>query len=178
MANEKTTQILEEIKTLTILELADLVKALEEEFGVSAAPVAVAGGAAPAAAAAEEKTEFDVILTGAAQTSSLLSRSFVNSPVLALMDAKDLVESSSEADQGRRFQGRRRSNQDQAHRGWRYCRTQVILSLIKKIMPSGMVFFFTIFRIGRLSVRVPRRSRLCPCVRVSRFPPVRVSCIR
>ena len=50
MANEKTTQILEEIKTLTILELADLVKALEEEFGVSAAPVAVAGGAAPAAA--------------------------------------------------------------------------------------------------------------------------------
>ena len=65
MANEKTTQILEEIKTLTILELADLVKALEEEFGVSAAPVAVAGGAAPAAAAAEEKTEFDVILTGA-----------------------------------------------------------------------------------------------------------------
>ena len=48
MANEKTTQILEEIKTLTILELADLVKALEEEFGVSAAPVAVAGGAAPA----------------------------------------------------------------------------------------------------------------------------------
>ena len=42
MASEKTTQILEEIKTLTILELADLVKALEEEFGVSAAPVAVA----------------------------------------------------------------------------------------------------------------------------------------
>ena len=77
MANEKTTQILEEIKTLTILELADLVKALEEEFGVSAAPVAVAGGAAPAAAAAEEKTEFDVILTGA-----------------GLKDAKDLVESA------------------------------------------------------------------------------------
>ena len=51
MASEKSMQILEEIKTLTILELADLVKALEEEFGVSAAPVAVAGAAAPAAAA-------------------------------------------------------------------------------------------------------------------------------
>ena len=63
MASEKTTAILEEIKALTILELSDLVKAIEEEFGVSAAPVAVAavGGAAPAAAA-EEKTEFDVVL--------------------------------------------------------------------------------------------------------------------
>ena len=64
MANEKSLQIIEQIKTLTILELADLVKAIEEEFGVSAAPVAVAGVAAgPAAAAAEEKTEFDVELT-------------------------------------------------------------------------------------------------------------------
>ena len=56
MASEKTTAILEEIKALTILELSDLVKAIEEEFGVSAAPVAVAavGGAAPAAAAEEK----------------------------------------------------------------------------------------------------------------------------
>ena len=59
MASEKTTQILDQIKALTILELADLVKAIEEEFGVSAAPVAVAAGAAGAAApAAEEKTLF------------------------------------------------------------------------------------------------------------------------
>ena len=49
MASEKTTQILEEIKGLTILEMADLVKALEEEFGVTAAPVAVAGAAGAAA---------------------------------------------------------------------------------------------------------------------------------
>ena len=63
MATEKTTALLEEIKSLTILEMADLVKALEEEFGVSAAaPVAVAGGAGAAAPAEEEKTEFDVIL--------------------------------------------------------------------------------------------------------------------
>lgn len=64
MASEKTTQILDEIKALTILELNDLVKAIEEEFGVSAAPVAVAvAGGAAAGAAAEEKTEFDVELT-------------------------------------------------------------------------------------------------------------------
>ena len=66
MANEKTTQILDLVKGLTILELADLVKAMEEEFGVSAAPVAVAAvGGAAAAPAAEEKTEFDVILKSA-----------------------------------------------------------------------------------------------------------------
>ena len=65
MASEKSMKIIEDIKALTILELADLVKAVEEEFGVSAAPVAVAGVAAPAAAAEEEKTEFDVELTSA-----------------------------------------------------------------------------------------------------------------
>ena len=67
MANEKITAIVEEIKSLTILELNELVKAVEEEFGVSAAaPVAVAGAVAGAAApAAEEKTEFDVVLTNA-----------------------------------------------------------------------------------------------------------------
>ena len=64
MATEKTLALLEEIKTLTILEMADLVKALEEEFGVSAA-APVAAGAAAAAAPVEEKTEFDVILKSA-----------------------------------------------------------------------------------------------------------------
>lgn len=94
MANEKTTQILEEIKTLTILELADLVKALEEEFGVSAAPVAVAGAAAPAAAAAEEKTEFDVILTGAGANKLAVIKVVRELTGLGLKDAKDLVESA------------------------------------------------------------------------------------
>ncbi len=61
--SEKVTAMIEEVKALTVLELNDLVKALEEEFGVSAAAMAApaAGGAAPAA---EEKTEFDVVLTG------------------------------------------------------------------------------------------------------------------
>ena len=66
MASEKITNILEEIKSLTILELNDLVKAVEEEFGVSAAaPVGVVAAAGAAAPAVEEKTEFDVILTSA-----------------------------------------------------------------------------------------------------------------
>ena len=63
MASEKITAMIEEIKTLTVLELSELVHALEDEFGVSAAaPVAVAAAAAPAAEAAAEKTEFDVVL--------------------------------------------------------------------------------------------------------------------
>ena len=93
MATEKTTQILEEIKALTILELADLVKALEEEFGVSAAPVAVAAaGAAPAAAAAEEKTEFDVILKSAGAGKLNVIKVVREVTGLGLKDAKDLVE--------------------------------------------------------------------------------------
>ena len=65
--SEKVVNLIEEIKTLSVLELSEMVKALEEEFGVSATPVAVAGGAAAGgeAAAAEEKTEFDVVLTSA-----------------------------------------------------------------------------------------------------------------
>ena len=65
MATEKITALIEEVKALTVLELNDLVKALEEEFGVSAAAMAApAAGAAVAGAAAEEKTEFDVVLAG------------------------------------------------------------------------------------------------------------------
>ena len=65
MASEKITAMIEEVKTLSVLELAELVHALEEEFGVSAAAAAAApaAGAAAAAPAEEEKTEFDVVLT-------------------------------------------------------------------------------------------------------------------
>ena len=93
MASEKTTQILEEVKALTILELADLVKALEEEFGVSAAPVAVAGAAVAAAApAAEEKTEFDVILKGFGDKKLDVIKAIRNITGLGLKEAKDMVE--------------------------------------------------------------------------------------
>ena len=93
MATEKTTQILDEIKALTILELADLVKAIEEEFGVSAAPVAVAaGGAAPAAAAAEEKTEFDVVLKSFGAKKLDVIKVVRELTGLGLKEAKELVE--------------------------------------------------------------------------------------
>ena len=93
--NEKSTQILELVKGLTILELADLVKALEEEFGVSAAPVAVA--TAPGAAAAapvEEKTEFDVILKNAGASKLNVIKVVRELTGLGLKDAKDLVEAA------------------------------------------------------------------------------------
>ncbi|MBO5092112.1 MAG: 50S ribosomal protein L7/L12 [Clostridia bacterium] len=93
MANEKVTNILEEIKTLSILELADLVKAVEEEFGVSAAPVAVAGAAAPAAAV-EEKTEFDVVLVEAGASKLNVIKVVRELTGLGLKEAKDLVESA------------------------------------------------------------------------------------
>ena len=91
--NEKSTQILELVKGLTILELADLVKALEEEFGVSAAPVAVAAAPGAAAApAAEEKTEFDVVLKAAGASKLNVIKVVRELTGLGLKDAKDLVE--------------------------------------------------------------------------------------
>ena len=97
MANEKSIQIIDQIKTLTILELADLVKAIEEEFGVSAAPVAVAGAAVAAAPAAEEKTEFDVILVEAGASKLNVIKVVRELTGLGLKDAKDLVESAPKA---------------------------------------------------------------------------------
>ena len=90
--NEKSTQILDLVKGLTILELADLVKALEEEFGVSAAPVAAVGAVAAAAPVVEEKTEFDVILTNAGASKLNVIKLVKDVCGLGLKDAKDLVE--------------------------------------------------------------------------------------
>ena len=90
--------IIEAIKGLTILELNDLVKAVEEEFGVSAAApvgVAVAGGAA--APAVEEKTEFDVILTAAGASKLNVIKVVREITGLGLKDAKDLVEGAPKA---------------------------------------------------------------------------------
>ena len=92
MANEKSTQIIEQIKALTILELADLVKAIEEEFGVSAAPVAVAGAAVAAAPAAEEKTEFDVILKNFGGNKLGVIKAVREITGLGLKEAKELDE--------------------------------------------------------------------------------------
>ena len=98
MASEKITNILEEIKSLTILELNDLVKAVEEEFGVSAAaPVGVAVAGAAAAPAAEEKTEFDVILTGFGDKKLNVINAIREITGLGLKEAKDLVEGCPKA---------------------------------------------------------------------------------
>ena len=92
MASEKTTQILDLIKGLTILELSDLVKAIEEEFGVSATPVAVAGVAAAAAPAAEEKTEFDVVLANFGAKKLDVIKVVREITGLGLKEAKEMVE--------------------------------------------------------------------------------------
>lgn len=87
-------EIVSAIESLTLIQASELVKALEEKFGVSAAAAVVAGGAAPAAAAAEEKTEFDVVLTGfdAAKKVAIIKAVREVIPGLGLKDAKDIVE--------------------------------------------------------------------------------------
>ena len=98
MASEKITNILEEIKTLTIIELADLVKAVEEEFGVSAAaPVGVAVAGAAPAAAVEEKTEFDVILKGFGAKKLDVIKAVREITGLGLKEAKEMVEGAPKA---------------------------------------------------------------------------------
>ena len=94
MASEKTIAILDEIKALTILELSDLVKAIEEEFGVSAAPVAAVAVAGAAAPAAEEKTEFDVVMTSFGAKKLDVIKVVREITGLGLKEAKELVESA------------------------------------------------------------------------------------
>ena len=90
--SEKITSMIEEIKALSVLELSELVKAIEEEFGVSAAaPVAVAAAAGPAAAA-EEKTEFDVVLTDAGAAKIGVIKVVREITGLGLKEAKELVD--------------------------------------------------------------------------------------
>ena len=92
MASEKITAMIEEVKTLTVLELAELVHALEDEFGVSAAAAAVAAPAAGAAAAEEEKTEFDVVLKSAGANKIAVIQVVRAATGLGLKEAKELVD--------------------------------------------------------------------------------------
>lgn len=96
MASEKVLKMIEDVKSLTVLELSELVKALEEEFGVSAAaPVAVAAApVAGAAPAAEEKTEFDVILTGAGESKMNVIKVVKEITGLGLKEAKEVVDNA------------------------------------------------------------------------------------
>ena len=91
--SDKVSKLVESVSELSVLEVAELVKALEEKFGVSAAPVAVAGVAAAAAAPVEEKTEFDVVITdpGANKIAVIKAVREIKTD-LGLVEAKNLVE--------------------------------------------------------------------------------------
>ncbi|NMA87363.1 MAG: 50S ribosomal protein L7/L12, partial [Tissierellia bacterium] len=100
MASEKVLNLIEEVKSLTVLELSELVKALEEEFGVSAAAPVAAVAAAPAAAggeAAEEKSDFDVVLNAAGQEKIKVIKVVREITGLGLKEAKELVDSAPKA---------------------------------------------------------------------------------
>lgn len=97
MASEKILAMIEEVKALSVLELNELVKALEEEFGVSAAAVAAAPAAGAGAAAAEEKTEFDVILASFGDAKMGVIKAVKDVLGLGLKEAKELVEAAPKA---------------------------------------------------------------------------------
>lgn len=92
--SENIVKLIEEIKNLKVLELAELVKALEEEFGVSATPVAVAAGPAAAAPAAEEKTEFTVVLTAVGDKKIEVIKVIREITGLGLKEAKEVVDNA------------------------------------------------------------------------------------
>ncbi len=92
MASEKVTALLEEIKTMSVLELSELVHAVEEEFGVSAAAAVAVAGPAAAEAAAEEKTEFDVVLKEVGANKIKVIKVVREITGLGLADAKALVD--------------------------------------------------------------------------------------
>ena len=96
MASEKITKFVEEIKTLSVLELSELVDAIQEEFGVTAA-IAAAPAAGGAAAAAEEKTEFDVVLASFGDAKMAVIKAVKEITGLGLKEAKELVESAPKA---------------------------------------------------------------------------------
>ncbi len=130
------------VKTLTVLELSELVKALEEEFGVSAAPVAVAAPVAGAAAAAEEKTEFDVVLKLASTRQQ--DRGHQGRP----RDHRPGPEGSqgcrrrrSQDPEGRRFQGRCRGYEEELKEAGAEGRSKVISFASKKQPPDRVAVF-------------------------------------
>lgn len=94
MASEKITAIIEELKGLTVLELSELVHAVEDEFGVSAAAAVAVAGPATAAAAEEEKTEFDVVLKSAGGNKIAVIKAVREATGLGLKEAKEVVDNA------------------------------------------------------------------------------------
>ena len=94
MASEKVTNILEEIKVLSVLELAELVETIQEEFGVTAVVAAAGPAAGAGAAAAEEKTEFDVVLASFGEKKMDVIKAVKDACGLSLKEAKEAVEAA------------------------------------------------------------------------------------
>lgn len=94
MASEKITKFVEEVKTLTVMELSELVKAIEEEFGVSAAAPVMVAGPAEAAPAADAKTEFDVVLVEPGASKMPVIKLVKEITGLGLKEAKELVDNA------------------------------------------------------------------------------------
>lgn len=94
MASEKITNIVEEVKTLSVMELSELVKAIEEEFGVSAAAPVMVAGPADAAPAADAKTEFDVVLVDPGASKMPVIKLVKEITGLGLKEAKELVDNA------------------------------------------------------------------------------------
>ena len=97
--SDKVVKLIEDVKSLTVLELSELVKALEEEFGVSATPVAVAGAVAggDGAAAADAKTDFDVVLVDAGSSKIGVIKAVREITGLGLKEAKEVVDNAPKA---------------------------------------------------------------------------------
>ena len=114
MASEKITALIEEVKGLTVLELSELVHALEEEFGVSAAAMAAPAAGGAAAAPAEEKTEFDVILASFDAAAKIKVIKAVRE-----ITGQGLAEAKAKGSEGGRVQGRGRGDEEEAGRGRR-----------------------------------------------------------
>ena len=97
MASERVLAMIEEVKALTVLELAELVKALEEEFGVSAAAATVTVAAGAAAPVEEEKTEFDVVLTEIGDAKTAVIKAVKEITGLGLKESKEIVDNAPKA---------------------------------------------------------------------------------
>ncbi len=138
-------ELIDQIDKLTVLELSELVKTLEEKYGVSAAaPVAAAAapGAAAAAGPAAEQTEFDVILSDIGAEKIKVIKAVREVTSLGLTEAKSFVESAPQGDQDRRYQRRSRIDQKESRRSRRQGRDQVTRpQLSRTSTPSAGCFF-------------------------------------
>ena len=126
MANQE--QIIEAIKEMSVLELNDLVKAIEEEFGVTAAAPVAAAGAAGGADAAAEKTEFDVELTSAGSSKIKVVKAVKEATGLGLKDAKELVDGAPKVVKEGLAKEEAEKLKEAFRRSWRYSRIKIILA--------------------------------------------------